>query len=45
MVKDSVVDEKNDKAIADTFGGQFSWAAAIDAAADVYNGVSSFIRY
>ena len=31
---------RKDKAIGHTFGGQFSWDGLIDAAADVYNGVS-----
>ncbi|KKY28169.1 putative integral plasma membrane [Phaeomoniella chlamydospora] len=38
LLKDTVVDEKNDKALADTFGGRFQWSAAFDAAADIYNG-------
>jgi hypothetical protein len=30
---------RKDKPIPQTFGGAFSWDDAIDAAADVYNGV------
>ena len=31
---------RKDKPIGQTFGSGFSWPEAIDAAADVYNGVS-----
>ncbi|CRG85633.1 Protein cwh43 [Talaromyces islandicus] len=35
---DSVVEKEKDKPIGQTFGQRFSWTAAIEVAADIYNG-------
>lgn len=36
---------RKDKPIGRIFGGPFSWSDAIDAAADVYNGVGHCARF
>lgn len=38
-------DPRKDKPIGNTFGEGFSWSEAIDAVADIYNGVSSSANY
>ncbi|KAI4279393.1 MAG: hypothetical protein LQ337_000316 [Flavoplaca oasis] len=38
QVADAVLQNEKDKPIGNVFGAQFSWAEALDAAADVYNG-------
>jgi hypothetical protein len=40
-VSDAVLEKEKDKPIGQVFDGRFSWAALLDAAADVYLGVSS----
>ncbi|KAF2814620.1 uncharacterized protein BDZ99DRAFT_506070 [Mytilinidion resinicola] len=37
-VAESVLEKQKDKEVGNVFSGAFSWSAAIDAAADVYNG-------
>jgi hypothetical protein len=38
-VSDAVLEKEKDKPIGQVFDGRFSWAALIDAVADVYLGV------
>jgi hypothetical protein len=38
-VSDAVLEKEKDKPIGQVFDGRFSWAALLDAAADVYLGV------
>lgn len=35
---------RKDKAAGQIFGSVFSWSEAVDAAADIYNGVSSILQ-
>lgn len=46
-VSDAVLEKEKDKPIGQVFDGRFSWAALIDAVADVYLGVwfSYWSRY
>jgi hypothetical protein len=39
-VSDAVLEKEKDKPIGQVFDGRFSWAALLDAVADVYLGVS-----
>lgn len=45
-VSDAVLEKEKDKPIGQVFDGRFSWAALLDAVADVYLGVclTSFQR-
>jgi hypothetical protein len=41
-VSDAVLEKEKDKPIGQVFDGRFSWAALLDAVADVYLGVCMF---
>lgn len=38
-VQDAVLEKEKDKPVSQVFDGRFSWAALLDAVADVYLGV------
>lgn len=42
-VSDAVLEKEKDKPIGQVFDGRFSWAALLDAVADVYLGVRSIV--
>jgi len=41
-VSDAILEKEKDKPIGQVFDGRFSWAALLDAVADVYLGVCIF---